>query len=130
MPQAKSKSPSPPKNASPPTVVAAEPADVLTLVEAAAYLRIAPEEVLRLVREQGLPGRKVGADCRFLKVAIQDWLRAPNSERGRLLSLLQPFDAAIMKRFPVSSSVNDVQNDTPECVQEVPEFTSAQAALF
>ena len=60
----------------------------------------------------------------------QDWLLAPNSERERLNGLLQPFDAAMMKRFSVNCSVNDVQNDTPECIQEVPEFTSAQAALF
>ena len=53
--------------------------DVLTLAEAAAYLRTAPEEVLRLVREQGLPGKRVGEDYRFLKAAVQDWLRAPPS---------------------------------------------------
>jgi excisionase family DNA binding protein len=35
---------------------------VLTLEEAAAYLRIAPDDVLRLVSEQGLPGRRVGED--------------------------------------------------------------------
>jgi excisionase family DNA binding protein len=54
-------------------------ADVLTLAEAAAYLRTSPEEVLRLVRDQGLPGRKVGDDCRFLIEAIRDWLRAAPS---------------------------------------------------
>ena len=60
----------------------------------------------------------------------QDWLLAPNSERGRLFSFLQPLDAVIMKRFPVGCSVNDVQNDTSECIQEVPELISTQAALF
>jgi hypothetical protein len=35
-----------------------------------------------------------------------------------------------MKKFPVSSRVNDVQNDGPECVMAVPELVSAQAALF
>jgi len=35
-----------------------------------------------------------------------------------------------MKRFPIGLAINDVDNDTPECIQEVPEFTSAQAALF
>jgi excisionase family DNA binding protein len=52
------------------------PGEVLTLAEAAAYLRVAEEDILRLVREQGLPGRKVGDDWRFLQVAIADWLRA------------------------------------------------------
>lgn len=36
----------------------------------------------------------------------------------------------MMKRFPVGMSVNDVKNDTPECIKEVPEFMPAQAALF
>lgn len=49
--------------------------EVLNLTEVAIYLRITPEEVLRMVREQGLPGRQVADDWRFLKAAVQDWLR-------------------------------------------------------
>lgn len=60
----------------------------------------------------------------------QEWLIAPTLGRGRLRSFLQPFDAAMMKRFPVSSAVNDSQIDTPECVQEQSEFISALPALF
>src|SRR5688572_18515837 len=63
------------KNASS-SAAPAELSEVLTLTEAAAYLRTSPEEVFRLVHEQGLPGRRVGDDCRFLKSAIQDWLRS------------------------------------------------------
>src|SRR5262245_3483333 len=48
--------------------------DVLTLGEAAAYLRLTEEEVVRLVKEQGLPGRQVGGNWRFLKAAVQSWL--------------------------------------------------------
>jgi excisionase family DNA binding protein len=51
------------------------PLEVLTLAEAAAYLRLPEADVLRLARDQGLPGRKVGDEWRFLKAAIQDWLR-------------------------------------------------------
>src|SRR5262245_4096321 len=72
MPQAK---PKPPPNHTPAPAAAAAPGDVLTLAEAAAYLRTSAEEVLRLAREQGLPGRRVGDDCRFLRAALQDWLR-------------------------------------------------------
>ena len=79
MPRVKTKPPSPPSNASPLPAVAAKTVDVLTLTEAAAYLRTSPEEVLRLVHERGLPGRRVGEDYRFLKAAVQDWLRAPPS---------------------------------------------------
>jgi excisionase family DNA binding protein len=51
------------------------PCEVLTLGEAAGYLRLSEEVVLRLVREQNLPARQAGAEWRFLKSAIQDWLR-------------------------------------------------------
>ncbi len=77
MPRVKTKPPPTPSNASPLTHVAVQTVDVLTLAEAAAYLRATPDEVLRLVKEQGLPGRRVGEDYRFLKAAVQDWLRAP-----------------------------------------------------
>jgi excisionase family DNA binding protein len=61
----------------PPQPPAVPEADVLTLPEAAAYLRLPEGEVVRLAREQGLPGRQAGAEWRFLKSAVQDWLKAP-----------------------------------------------------
>lgn len=51
--------------------------DVLTLAEAAAYLRIAEADVVRMVYGQGLPGRQIGSEWRFLKSAVQDWLSNP-----------------------------------------------------
>ena len=48
--------------------------DVLDLREAAEYLRVADEEVLRMVATQGLPGRLIGSQWRFLKQALQNWL--------------------------------------------------------
>ncbi len=83
MPRVKTKTPSPPSNASPRRAVVAKTGDVLTLAEAATYLRTSLDEVIRLVREQGLPGRRVGEDYRFLKAAVQDWLRAPPSAAGK-----------------------------------------------
>jgi excisionase family DNA binding protein len=50
---------------------------VLTLAEAAAYLRLPEAEVVGLVRSQGLPGRRTGGEWRFLKAAIQHWLATP-----------------------------------------------------
>ncbi len=49
--------------------------EVLTLAEAAAYLRLPESEIVRAVREQGLSARQVGGEWRFLKSAIHDWLR-------------------------------------------------------
>lgn len=51
--------------------------DVLTLTEASEYLRVSEEEVVRLATRQGLPGRRTGRDWRFLKAALQDWLKQP-----------------------------------------------------
>ncbi len=52
------------------------PSEVLTLAEAAAYLRLSEAEVLRLIDEQALPARRLGTQRRFLKSAIQQWLGA------------------------------------------------------
>jgi excisionase family DNA binding protein len=51
--------------------------EVLTLAEAAAYLRLPEEDVLRLVHEQALPARRLANEWRFLKAAIQQWLSTP-----------------------------------------------------
>lgn len=48
--------------------------EVLTLTEAAAYLRLAESEVVGLAHTQGLPGRYVAGEWRFLKAALQHWL--------------------------------------------------------
>lgn len=53
--------------------------DVLTLEEAAAYLRVPPEALLHQVTQGNLPGRKIDETWRFLKAAIDDWLRLQDS---------------------------------------------------
>ena len=62
------------KPAKPTAPVEPVKAEVLTLAEAAAYLRLAEGDVVDLVHGQGLPGRLVGGEWRFLKAAIQLWL--------------------------------------------------------
>src|SRR5580704_13605064 len=63
--------------------------DVLTLSEAAAYLRVSESTVLKMCRQQELPGRQIGAQWRFLKSALGDWLRAParKSSKEELLAI-------------------------------------------
>ncbi|MBI2805078.1 MAG: helix-turn-helix domain-containing protein [Planctomycetes bacterium] len=56
--------------------------EVLTLAEAAAYLRVSEDDVKRLVAEQDLPGRFVGDSWRFLKSALQTWLGTPVGARS------------------------------------------------
>jgi excisionase family DNA binding protein len=50
---------------------------VLTLAEAAAYLRLLEVDVIELVHSQDLPGRLAGGQWRFLRSAIQEWLSQP-----------------------------------------------------
>ena len=53
--------------------------DVLTLEEVANYLRL-PQEVIEKQAAKGqLPGRRIEDTWRFLKTAIDDWLRSQDS---------------------------------------------------
>jgi excisionase family DNA binding protein len=58
----------------PPTATNGPATEVLTLAEAAAYLRLSEADVLDLVHSQNLPGRFTGSEWRFLKAALQQWL--------------------------------------------------------
>jgi Helix-turn-helix domain len=49
--------------------------NVLTLAEASQYLRLSPESLVRQVELGNLPGQQVNEDWRFLRGAIDDWLR-------------------------------------------------------
>lgn len=53
--------------------------DVLTLEEASAYLRLPVAAVLRQALQGNIPGRKIEDNWRFLKTAIDDWLRFQSS---------------------------------------------------
>lgn len=57
-----------------PVMVNRSPGEVLTLAETAAYLRLPEKDVVAAVASQGLAGRLLGGEWRFLKTAIQQWL--------------------------------------------------------
>jgi excisionase family DNA binding protein len=61
---------------------ASQPGDVLTLSEAAAYLRVAESDLKRLAERRVLPGRQIAGEWRFLRAGLQDWLRAPEPGSG------------------------------------------------
>src|SRR5947209_20444441 len=78
MPRTKKHQPEPAPPSEPqPAAVNGLPGEVLTLAEAAAYLRFPEADGLRLVDEQGLPARRLAKEWRFLKAAIQQWLSTP-----------------------------------------------------
>lgn len=60
--------------------------EVLTLEEASVYLRLPIESVQRQALQGNIPGRKVEDNWRFLKVALDDWLRLKS---GRAILLQQ-----------------------------------------
>jgi hypothetical protein len=75
MPRTKKLQPGPLSHPQPPPALVNGPSgEVLTLAEAAAYLRLPEADVVSLVHSQGLPGRCTADEWRFLKAAIQHWL--------------------------------------------------------
>jgi excisionase family DNA binding protein len=74
MPRTKPKPKPTPQPEPQPAAANGPPAEVLTLAEAAAYLRLPEKEVIAAAAAQGLPGRLVGSEWRFLKTALQQWL--------------------------------------------------------
>lgn len=53
--------------------------DVLTLEEAADYLRLPKETIERQAAQGRIPGRRIEDTWRFLRAAIDDWLRSQDS---------------------------------------------------
>ncbi|MGB8768321.1 MAG: hypothetical protein WCC92_01795 [Candidatus Korobacteraceae bacterium] len=58
------------------------------------------------------------------------WLDPDFKDVKALAEVLAPFDAAQMRRFPVSTRINSVTNDDPDCVIPMPSSLPAQSALF
>jgi excisionase family DNA binding protein len=69
-------------------------AEVLTLREAAAYLKLPVSTVYRLVEKRQLPGHKVGRQWRFHRSVIDDWF-AQRSATRRSTILVVDDEAAI-----------------------------------
>lgn len=53
--------------------------DVLTLEETASYLRMPTEAIERVATRGQLPGRRIEDSWRFLREAIDEWLRSSDS---------------------------------------------------
>jgi putative SOS response-associated peptidase YedK len=59
------------------------------------------------------------------------WLDPGITDPSKIDDLLRPFDARLMRIYPVSTSVNRAENDGPECADETAEATTArQESLF
>jgi excisionase family DNA binding protein len=58
---------------------------VLTLPEVARFLRLSARQVETLAKEQGLPGRQIGAEWHFLRTAVENWLARDTASRKSVL---------------------------------------------
>ena len=59
-------------------------ADVLTLEEAASFLRVSVGTAEDLANRGTIPGRRIRDEWRFLKSALEDWLRRPDHKQTLL----------------------------------------------
>ncbi len=50
--------------------------NVLTLKEMAGYLKLPEEKIERQVLQGKLPGRRIEDEWRFLRAAVDEWLRS------------------------------------------------------
>jgi putative SOS response-associated peptidase YedK len=51
------------------------------------------------------------------------WLDPGFTKREGIVELLKPIAANAMKKFPVSTRVNTVKNDDPECAAPLPQVS-------
>ena len=55
---------------------------VLTLAEAAKFLRVHPSTIYRLLKQRELSGFRVGSDYRFTQEALEAWMKDRENVQG------------------------------------------------
>lgn len=90
--------------------------DVLTLEEVASYLRLPKETVERQATQGQIPGRRIEDTWRFLKAAIDDWLRSHDS---RTILLQQAGALATDETLPELRAAIYAERGRPEAEEEV-----------
>lgn len=78
----------------------------------AAYLHITPDKVLKLVKQDKLPARRVGGELRFSEAEVHHWLedRIGVSDEGQLLKV----EAALDRAAPQHPDWRIAEYCTPE----------------
>jgi excisionase family DNA binding protein len=74
--------------------------DILTLPEAAAYLRVGEAELTDLAAKHRVPAQLIGDEWRFLKRALDDWLHY-SGDLERLLFLPRKIAPLILEDWMV-----------------------------
>lgn len=89
--------------------------EVLTLEEVADYLRVPKEAIQRQATRGRIPGRKIDDTWRFLKAAIDDWLRSRDS---RTILLQQAGAFAADETLPQLRAAIYAERGRPEYEQD------------
>jgi len=58
-----------------------EHTDVMTIQEAAEFLRCHPRTLQKMAIRGEIPAKKVGSLWRFSRQRLQDWMQEPNEEK-------------------------------------------------
>ena len=53
------------------------------------------------------------------------WLDPRVTNPAAVANCLKPYEAELMRKYPVSTRVNRPENDDPKCAEEVPEIARA-----
>ena len=61
--------------------------EILTITEAAQYLRISSSSLYKLAQEGRIPCQKVGRHWRFSRLAIHEWIARKNSSMNQMSPL-------------------------------------------
>jgi len=59
-----------------------DPPKVLTLNELAAYLKVHPSTIYRMIKSHRIPSWKMGSDHRFNREQIEAWIQRQESRIG------------------------------------------------
>ena len=89
--------------------------EVLTLEEAARYLRLPPTTLEQQAVRGQIPGRRIEDTWRFLKAAIDDWLRSHDS---RMILLQQAGALADDETLPELRAAIYAERGQPEVADE------------
>ena len=60
---------------------ATEPPEIMNVVEAAAFLHVAPATVRTALAAQRLPGKRIGKEWRLSRTALLEWLSEPGEAK-------------------------------------------------
>jgi len=92
-------------------------AEVLTLEEVADYLRLSPAVIEQQATKGNIPGRRIEDTWRFLKTAVDDWLRSQDS---RTILLQQAGALSADESLPELRASVYALRERPETEKDLP----------